>query len=51
MNCSGGDAVSGWIAVNLAMVPLLVAAGGALIWLALWSRPLGRAAACRRGPA
>jgi MFS family permease len=39
MNCSGGDAVSGWIAVNLAMVPFLVAAGSALIWLSLASRP------------
>ncbi|SHH82658.1 MFS transporter [Cognatishimia maritima] len=35
MNCSGGDAVQGWNAVNLAMVPFLVLAGGALIWLVL----------------
>ena len=35
MNCSGGDAVAGWTAVNLAMAPFLVAAGGALIWLAV----------------
>lgn len=35
MNCSGGDAVEGWTAVNLAMVPFLMLAGGALIWLAL----------------
>lgn len=35
MNCSGGDAVQGWTAVNLAMAPFLVLAGGALIWLAL----------------
>lgn len=35
MNCSGGDAVTGWVAVNLAMAPLLAAAGGALIWLVL----------------
>ncbi|HRO10500.1 MFS transporter [Amaricoccus sp.] len=42
MNCSGGDAVAGWAAVNLAMAPLLAAAGGALIWLAVRSRrPLG----------
>ncbi|MCO4848563.1 MAG: MFS transporter [Yoonia sp.] len=34
MNCSGGSAVEGWTAVNLAMVPFLVLAGGALIWLA-----------------
>ena len=38
MNCSGGDAVAGWTAVNLAMAPFLVAAGGALIWLAVRSR-------------
>ena len=37
MNCSGGDAQAGWIAVNLAMVPLLLLAGGALLWLVLWS--------------
>lgn len=35
MNCSGGDAVAGWVAVNLAMAPLLAAAGGALLWLVL----------------
>ncbi|WP_372604739.1 MFS transporter, partial [Actibacterium sp.] len=35
MNCSGGTAQVGWTAVNLAMVPFLVLAGGALIWLAL----------------
>ncbi|WP_296425778.1 MFS transporter [Yoonia sp.] len=33
MNCSGGTPVEGWNAVNLAMVPFLVLAGGALIWL------------------
>ncbi|HEV8033911.1 MFS transporter [Yoonia sp.] len=33
MNCSGGTAVEGWNAVNLAMVPFLVLAGGSLIWL------------------
>ncbi len=33
MNCSGGDAQTGWTAVNLAMAPFLVLAGGALIWL------------------
>ena len=38
MNCSGGSAVQGWTAVNLAMVPFLAAAGGALIWLALRRR-------------
>ncbi|SLN55461.1 Major Facilitator Superfamily protein [Roseovarius gaetbuli] len=35
MNCSGGDAQAGWTAVNLAMAPFLVLAGGALIWLML----------------
>ncbi|WGW03226.1 MFS transporter [Tropicibacter oceani] len=35
MNCSGGTAQQGWTAVNLAMAPFLVLAGGALIWLAL----------------
>lgn len=33
MNCSGGTAVEGWTAVNLAMIPFLVLAGGSLIWL------------------
>ncbi|WP_092082523.1 MFS transporter [Poseidonocella sedimentorum] len=33
MNCSGGDAVEGWTAVNLAMAPLLALAGVALLWL------------------
>ncbi|MBP9950881.1 MAG: MFS transporter [Cypionkella sp.] len=35
MNCSGGSVQSGWQAVNMAMLPFLVLAGGALIWLAL----------------
>ncbi|MBK1634585.1 MFS transporter [Rhodovulum adriaticum] len=35
MNCSGGSAVEGWSAVNLAMVPFLALAGAALIWLIL----------------
>ena len=35
MNCSGGDAVDGWQAVNLAMLPMLALAGGALIWLSI----------------
>ena len=38
MNCSGGNPVAGWTAVNLAMAPFLTAAGGALIWLAVRSR-------------
>ena len=33
MNCSGGTAQEGWAAVNMAMIPFLIAAGGALIWL------------------
>lgn len=33
MNCSGGDAVSGWASVNMAMLPLIALAGGALLWL------------------
>ncbi|WP_224824767.1 MFS transporter [Cognatishimia sp. MH4019] len=35
MNCSGGSVVEGWTAVNLAMAPFLILAGGALIWLTL----------------
>ncbi len=35
MNCAGGDPVSGWTAVNVAMVPFLTLAGGALLWLML----------------
>lgn len=35
MNCSSGDAVAGWQAVNLAMLPFLTLAGAALIWLML----------------
>ena len=35
MNCSGGSAEEGWQAVNLAMLPLLALAGGALIWFAV----------------
>ena len=38
MNCSGGTAAEGWAAVNMAMVPFLVLAGGALIWLAMRPR-------------
>ena len=34
-NCSGGDAVTGWASVNLAMAPFLALAGGAMIWLML----------------
>ena len=35
MNCSGGSVVQGWTAVNLAMLPGLALAGGALVWLML----------------
>ncbi|MEO0390523.1 MAG: MFS transporter, partial [Pseudomonadota bacterium] len=35
MNCAGGSAEAGWAAVNIAMVPFLTLAGGALIWLVL----------------
>lgn len=35
MNCSGGNAQDGWQAVNLAMVPFLMLAGGALIWFVI----------------
>ena len=38
MNCSGGDAVAGWTAVNLAMAPFLAVAGAALLWLVLRGR-------------
>jgi hypothetical protein len=35
---SGDTYVQGWTAVNIAMVPFLTLAGGALIWLALQPR-------------
>ncbi|NDR56116.1 MFS transporter [Aliiruegeria sabulilitoris] len=35
MNCSGGDTQVGWVSVNIAMIPFLALAGGALIWLTL----------------
>ena len=35
MNCSGGNPVQGWTAVNLAMIPFLLLAGSALIWLVM----------------
>ncbi len=38
MNCSGGSAVEGWSAVNIAMVPFLALAGASLIWLMLRPR-------------
>jgi len=38
MNCAGTSVVAGWQAVNLAMLPFLVLAGGALIWLVMRPR-------------
>ncbi|TRD21551.1 MFS transporter [Palleronia caenipelagi] len=35
MNCAGGSPQEGWSAVNMAMLPFLALAGGALIWLRL----------------
>ncbi len=35
MNCSGGSPEAGWHAVNYAMIPFLVLAGGSLVWLML----------------
>ncbi|MDP5306455.1 MFS transporter [Paracoccus spongiarum] len=35
MNCLGGSVQAGWSAVNLAMLPFLVLAGAALIWLVM----------------
>ena len=44
MNCSGGTPVHGWNTVNLAMIPFLVLAGGALLWLATGQRKQTRTA-------
>lgn len=38
LNCSGGTPIEGWSAVNFAMTPFLVLAGGALIWLTFHQR-------------
>ena len=35
LNCTGGSIEEGWQLVNIAMLPFLVLAGGALIWLAM----------------
>ena len=35
MNCSGGTVQTGWAAVNMAMLPFLILAGGALLWLSM----------------
>lgn len=40
MNCSGGTPQEGWNLVNLAMLPFLILAGGALIWLAMRPKEL-----------
>jgi MFS family permease len=42
MNCSGGDIVQGWNAVNLAMIPFIGLAGASLIWLTLRPKPTGQ---------
>ncbi len=38
LNCSGGTAVQGWSTVNLAMIPFLLIACGALVWLLTGNR-------------
>ena len=38
LNCSAGSAAEGWAAVNYAMLPFLLLAGGALLWLTLHNR-------------
>jgi MFS family permease len=38
MNCSAGSPTEGWVAVNLAMIPMLALAFAALAWLALSGR-------------
>ncbi|MDG1239305.1 MAG: MFS transporter [Planktomarina sp.] len=38
MNCSGGTVVQGWAAVNYAMVPFLLLAGAALLWLVITNK-------------
>jgi len=35
LNCTGGSVEEGWQLVNISMVPFLVLAGGALIWLTM----------------
>ncbi|PZQ99466.1 MAG: MFS transporter [Cereibacter sphaeroides] len=41
MNCSGGSPQVGWNMVNIAMLPFLVLAGGALIWLTTRPKAFG----------
>jgi len=52
MNCSGGDIVQGWNAVNLAMIPFIGLAGASLIWLSLRPKPTGESlpSVCRHSP-
>jgi len=38
MNCGGGSVVQGWAAVNYAMVPFLLLAGTALLWLIMTNK-------------
>ena len=38
MNCSGGSVMQGWAAVNYAMVPFLLLAGAALLWLVITNK-------------
>ena len=39
MNCSGSSAIAGWTSVNVAMVPFLLLAGGALVWVMRLPKP------------
>ncbi len=43
MNCSGGSPADGWAAVNYAMIPFLLLAGGSLIWLMLHDKRMAAA--------
>ena len=38
MNCTGSSVVQGWAAVNYAMVPFLLMAGTALLWLLMMNK-------------
>jgi len=50
MNCSGSSPAAGWQAVNYAMVPFLVLAGAALVWLARSERQATSVPPNRGGP-
>ena len=39
MNCTGGDHLTGWTAVNIAIFPMLLIAGAALVWLKRSKKP------------